>query len=122
MHRQLFLVFGFGAPVAAAIFAGLLIRSIGKRDPGNERMQRISALIRTGAMAFLRTEYTVLAGFVALMFVILWGFLPQQGMTTALSFLAGAMLSASAGWVGMYTATGAAVRTTQASSCPMFRT
>ena len=119
MHRQLFLVFGFGAPVAAAIFAGLLIRSIGKRDPGNERMQRISALIRTGAMAFLRTEYTVLAGFVALMFVILWGFLPQQGMTTALSFLAGAMLSASAGWVGMYTATGAAVRTTQAATKSM---
>ena len=119
MHRQLFLVLGFGAPVAAAVFAALLIRSIGKHDPGNERMQRIAALIRTGAMAFLRTEYTVLAGFVALMFVIVWGFLPQQGMPTALSFLAGAMLSASAGWVGMYTATGAAVRTTQAATKSM---
>ena len=81
MEQQLFYVFGWGAPVAAALFAIFLIRTINSRDPGNETMQRISALIRAGAMAFLRTEYSVLAGF-----------------------------------VGMRTATGAAVRTTHAAT------
>ena len=119
MDRQLVLVLGFGAPLAAALFAGLLIHRISTYDPGNERMQRIAALIRKGAMAFLRIEYSVLAGFVGLMFVILAVFLPRSGVTTAVSFLVGAMLSASAGWIGMHTATGAAVRTTQAATKSM---
>ena len=119
MDLQLFLIFGFGAPLAAALSAGLLIRSINRHDPGNERMQRIAALIRKGAMAFLRIEYSVLAGFVVVMFVILVVFLPRSGVATGVSFLAGAILSASAGWIGMRTATGAAVRTTQAATQSM---
>ena len=75
-------------------------------------MQRIAALIRSGAMAFLKTEYTVLSGFVVVMFVVLWAFV--SGLT-ATAFLVGALLSASAGWIGMRTATGAAVRTTHAA-------
>ena len=112
MGRTLFQVFGIGAPICAGIFAFFLIRSINKRDAGSDRMRRIAGLIRRGAMAFLRVEYSVLAVFVGLMFVILVVFLPRSAVTTAVSFLAGAILSASAGWVGMYTATGAAVRTT----------
>jgi K(+)-stimulated pyrophosphate-energized sodium pump len=114
MEQQLFFVFGMGAPVVAALFAFFLARTINSRDPGTEVMQRIAALIRSGAMAFLRTEYTVLAGFVAAMFVILALFL-DQGLLIGLSFLVGAALSATAGWIGMRTATGAAVRTTQAA-------
>jgi len=115
MARDLFYVFGIGAPVAAGLFAFILIRQIGRRDAGTERMQRIAALIRAGAMAFLRVEYTVLAGFVAIMFLVLAVFLPDNGLPTATSFVAGAALSALAGWVGMRTATMAAVRTTQAA-------
>jgi K(+)-stimulated pyrophosphate-energized sodium pump len=114
MEQQLFFVFGMGAPVVAALFAFFLARTINRRDPGTEVMQRIASLIRAGAMAFLRTEYTVLAGFVAVMFVILALFL-DQGLLIGLSFLVGAVLSATAGWIGMRTATGAAVRTTQAA-------
>ena len=116
MEQQLYFVLGWGAPVAAALFAMFLIRSINRYDPGTEDMQRIAALIRAGAMAFLRTEYTVLAGFVALMFVVLVLFLPANAFLTGISFLVGAALSASAGWVGMRTATGAAVRTTFAAT------
>ena len=116
MEQQLYFVLGWGAPVAAALFAMFLIRSINRYDPGTEDMQRIAALIRSGAMAFLRTEYTVLAGFVALMFVVLVLFLPANAFLTGISFLVGAALSASAGWVGMRTATGAAVRTTFAAT------
>ena len=116
MEQQLYFVLGWGAPVAAALFAMFLIRSINRYDPGTEAMQRIAGLIRAGAMAFLRTEYTVLAGFVALMFVVLVLFLPANAFLTGVSFLVGAALSASAGWVGMRTATGAAVRTTFAAT------
>ncbi len=119
MGRTLFQVFGIGAPICAGIFALFLIKSINKRDAGSERMQRIAGLIRSGAMAFLRVEYSVLAVFVGLMFVILAVFLPRSAVPTAVSFLAGAILSASAGWVGMWTATGAAVRTTQAAKTSM---
>ncbi len=116
MEQQLYFVLGWGAPVAAALFAMFLIRSINRRDPGTDTMQRISALIRSGAMAFLRTEYTVLAVFVALMFVVLVLFLPANAFLTGVSFLVGAALSATAGWIGMRTATGAAVRTTFAAT------
>jgi K(+)-stimulated pyrophosphate-energized sodium pump len=115
MEQSLFLIFGLGAPLCAVIFAFVLIRQINQRDAGNERMQNIAALIRSGAMAFLRVEYSVLAVFVGIMFIILAVFLPRSGMTTAISFLVGAVLSASAGWVGMRTATSAAVRTTHAA-------
>tara|TARA_B100001123_G_scaffold61376_1_gene66836 strand:- start:18604 stop:20712 length:2109 start_codon:yes stop_codon:yes gene_type:complete len=116
MEQQLYFALGWGAPLAAAVFAFILIRTINSRDPGTEVMQRISALIRSGAMAFLRTEYTVLAGFVGLMFVILVLFLPENALLTGVSFLIGSSLSAVAGWVGMRTATGAAVRTTFAAT------
>ena len=116
MEQQLYFALGWGAPLAAAVFAFILIRTINSRDPGTEVMQRISALIRSGAMAFLRTEYTVLAGFVGLMFVILVLFLPENAFLTGVSFLIGSSLSAVAGWVGMRTATGAAVRTTFAAT------
>ena len=116
MEQQLYFALGMGAPVAAALFAVFLIRSINRRDPGTERMQRIAALIRAGAMAFLKTEYSVLAGFVAVMFLILIFGLPQNALLTGVSFLVGAGLSATAGWIGMRTATGAAVRTTHAAT------
>ncbi len=115
MGQQLFLIFGIGAPICAAIFAFVLIQAINKKDAGTDRMKSIAALIRSGAMAFLRVEYSVLAVFVAVMFIVLAIFLPRSAVTTAVAFLVGATLSACAGWVGMRTATGAAVRTTQAA-------
>ncbi len=116
MEQQLYFALGWGAPVAAALFVLFLIRTINNRDPGTEQMQRIAALIREGAMAFLRTEYTVLAVFVGAMFLILTLFLPRSALLTGVSFLVGAVLSATAGWIGMRTATGAAVRTTYAAT------
>ena len=112
MEQQLYFVLGWGAPIVSALFALFLIKQINGHSPGTEQMQRIAALIRSGAMAFLKTEYTVLSGFVAVMFVVLLVFLSGS---TAIAFLVGALLSASAGWIGMRTATGAAVRTTHAA-------
>ncbi len=116
MEQQLYYVLGFGMPVAAAAFAFFLINRINAHEPGTERMQRIAALIRSGAMAFLKTEYTVLAAFVSVMFIVLVTLLPGDSLLTGVAFLAGAVLSATAGWIGMRTATGAAVRTTHAAT------
>jgi K(+)-stimulated pyrophosphate-energized sodium pump len=115
MESQVMFGLGVGAPIVAGVFAFLLVRWISAQDAGTERMQRIAALVRAGAMAFLRVEYTVLAGFVALMVLLLAFLLPQHGPGTAMSFVAGASLSALAGWIGMRTATTAAVRTTAAA-------
>jgi len=115
MTNQLFYGLGIGAPIVAALFAFVLIQRINRRDAGTEQMRRIAGLIRSGAMAFLRVEYTVLGVFVAIMSVVLTVFLPANGLPTAISFVVGAALSATAGWIGMRTATTAAVRTTQAA-------
>jgi K(+)-stimulated pyrophosphate-energized sodium pump len=115
MEQNLFFALGFGAPAVAAIFAFILMNRIAKADAGTDKMKRIAEQIRSGAMAFLKVEYTWLAGFVAVMFVVLAVFLPTGGLPTAISFVLGALASATAGWVGMRTATSAAVRTTHAA-------
>jgi K(+)-stimulated pyrophosphate-energized sodium pump len=86
-------------------------------------MNKISDQIKSGARAFLVTEYTYLSMFVAAVFaclVILYSIDPPSGDRTdgiryGGCFLAGAILSASAGWLGMVIATDANVRTTQAA-------
>ena len=115
MEQQLYFGLGLGAPLVAVLFAFYLIRWISAQDAGTDTMKRIAALIRAGAMAFLKVEYSVLAGFVVLMVILLALLLPEHGVGTATSFVVGALLSATAGWVGMRTATTAAVRTAHAA-------
>lgn len=91
---------------------------------GTDTMNQISDKIKSGARAFLTTEYKYLAGFVFVVFgalLVLYTVDPPSGDETdgiryAASFLAGALLSASAGWGGMVVATDANVRTTQAAA------
>ena len=75
-------------------------------------MQRIAAAIQEGASAFLAREYRVLAVFVAIVATIMVLFLSWQ---TALSFVSGSIASAGAGYLGMYVAVRANVRTAAAS-------
>lgn len=87
-------------------------------------MNEISDKIKSGAKAFLTTEYKYLSAFVIVVFailVILYSLEPPSGDKTdgiryGACFLAGAILSAAAGWAGMEIATDANVRTTQAAS------
>lgn len=86
-------------------------------------MNTISDKIKSGARAFLTTEYKYLAIYVIVVFaalVILYSLDPPSGDETdgiryGACFLAGALLSAGAGWGGMAVATDANVRTTQAA-------
>ena len=82
-------------------------------DNGNQVMQEIAAAIQDGAAAFLNREYTFLGGFVVVIAVIIAIFLAWQ---TALSFVLGAIASGAAGYLGMFIAVRANVRTTAAAS------
>jgi K(+)-stimulated pyrophosphate-energized sodium pump len=82
-------------------------------DQGNDTMRGIAAAIQEGASAFLNREYQVLAIFVAIVAVVITSFLQWQ---TAISFVIGAVASAGAGYLGMYVAVRANVRTAAAAS------
>jgi K(+)-stimulated pyrophosphate-energized sodium pump len=81
-------------------------------SPGNEVMRDIADQIETGAMAFLRREYSVLVVFVLVVGALLW---LAIGMWTALAFFFGALASMTAGFIGMKAATKANVRTAEAA-------
>jgi K(+)-stimulated pyrophosphate-energized sodium pump len=106
------------APAGGAIallFAVYLVGRVNKADPGNERMVEIAGHIHEGAMAFLRRQYTALAVFVLFVFLVLGLALPNNSWQTAICFLAGAICSATAGYIGMSVATKANVRTANAA-------
>ncbi len=98
--------------VIALLFAAYLIRKVGKAEPGTERMQEIAGHIHQGAKAFLMAEYRILIIFVVILFVAI-----GLGISwmTAVCFLAGALFSTAAGYIGMNVATKANVRTAAAA-------
>ncbi len=106
------------APAMGAIsllFALYLASKVSKADPGNEMMVKISGYIADGAMAFLRKQYSAVAIFVLIVFLVLLFLLPSKAWQTAICYLVGAVCSATAGFLGMKVATKANVRTTQAA-------
>ena len=88
------------------------MRRVLAEDQGNQTMREISHAVQIGAAAFLRREYTYLAGFVVVVALVIGAFLNWQ---TALTFVVGAAISASCGYLGMYVAVRANVRTAAAS-------
>ncbi len=99
--------------LAALVLAAFFFKDVKSAPPGNERMVSLMNEIQAGARAFLRQEYTWVAGFVVVMAVLI----PViTGVTLSfLSYLLGAALSAGAGYVGMTVATMANARTTNAA-------
>jgi K(+)-stimulated pyrophosphate-energized sodium pump len=89
------------------------IQRVLQEDTGNETMQAIAAAIQEGAAAFLNREYTILSIFVVAVTLVIAAFLSWQ---TALCFLAGALTSAMAGYLGMWIAVRSNVRTAAAAS------
>jgi len=109
------------APISAVIGLGVaafLGTWVLKQDPGNEKMQEISKATQEGAMAFLKAEWKVLGVFAAVVFATLavTGGDLQKGVMTGLAFLTGGLLSATAGYIGMYVSTRANTRTAQAAT------
>ena len=99
--------------VVGLIVAFIIYALVKRYDEGDAAIQKIADAIHSGAMVFMRREYSMLALFAALLLALL--FFSGLGVETVWAFVAGALSSAGAGWIGMYTATKANVRTTAAA-------
>lgn len=108
---------------------GLIVMAIksawvGKQDAGDAKMQELASYIAAGAMAFLKAEWKVLSIFVVFAAALLAysgtvhevnGQEIHSSWIISISFIIGAVFSATAGYIGMKVATKANVRTTQAA-------
>ena len=106
------------APICALIgliFAGISYKNVQKEGEGNDLIKKITAAIHGGAMVYLNRQYRAIAVFVVLLAIIIALILPN-GLLTASCFVLGAVLSATAGYVGMLTATIANGRTANAAT------
>ena len=116
MNYLFYLVPAFG--ILALLYTAVKSSWVSKQSYGNDRMKEISTYIAEGAMAFLRSEYKVLAYFVIIAALLL-GFMGYSNENShwsiAVAFIVGAVFSALAGFIGMRIATKANVRTAEAA-------
>lgn len=116
MENLIYLVPMMG--VVGLLYTFIQFKWVSKQDAGSERMKEISTYIAEGAMAFLKAEWKILAYFVAIVALLL-GFMAQSNAgshwSIAISFVIGAVFSATAGYIGMKVATKANVRTAEAA-------
>ncbi len=110
-HPVLFALVCAGIAVAYGI--GLAVWLL-RRPAGTERMQEIARAVQEGAAAYLKRQYRTIA-IVAIVPFLLLGFYDKLGWGTAVGFLVGAVLSSSAGFIGMFVAVRSNVRTAEAA-------
>ncbi|MCX6765350.1 MAG: sodium-translocating pyrophosphatase [Candidatus Moranbacteria bacterium] len=100
------------AALLAITFALYLAWKINKFPEGEGKMVEISKAIKEGARAFLNRQYKTVA-YVSIVVALILYF--TLGLATAVGFLIGAIASAAAGYIGMYVAVRANVRTAEAA-------
>ncbi len=105
-------LFAVAGGVAAVLFAVILIGLVLRMPPGNARMREISAAIQEGASAYLNRQYTVIAIIGVVVAVVIGVAINWR---TAALYIVGAVLSASAGYVGMNIAVRSTLRTAEAA-------
>merc|ERR1719460_533817 len=114
---------GIAAGLFSCVFAiiqnqRMMAKPVGK-DIGKPLLDTLAGQIKSGSIAFLKTEYTFLGVFVAFLAAVLFGLFSVQndvmdGVRVVIAFILGAGLSALAGYLGMSVATSGNVRTTVA--------
>ena len=95
------------------MIAALVVYMLVMKYPdGEDKVKKIGDQIHSGALAFMKTEYKYLLVFIAVLVVLAQMFL---GTETAIAVVVGAACSSLAGFIGMYAATKANVRTATAA-------
>ncbi len=108
------------AAIAAILYVILVARHVVKKDEGSDKVKKISAAIRTGAMAYLKQQYKIVGIFFVVMFLILFAIaFASKGKLLSyfvpFAFLTGGFFSGLAGFIGMNIATRANSRTAWAA-------
>ncbi len=91
-------VFALGCAGAAVVYGLLITQRLLAKPAGNDRMVEISGAIQEGASAYLKRQYTIIAGVGVVIAVLL---IPLQNVETAIGFVIGGILSGAAGFIGM---------------------
>ena len=97
----------FGLIVAFVVF-----RLVMRYSDGTDQVKKIGDQIHKGAMKFMKTEYTYLFIFVTILVALVAKFISHE---SAIAVIVGAACSSLAGFIGMYAATKANVRTATAA-------
>lgn len=121
-----FYVLSFFVVAISVVFALYLAAWVKKQPKANQKIESIGKLIHEGANTFMRKEYALLARFAGLVALVLFLFLPKpfwtaggnlmENLTMAVAYLAGTVISAITGKLGIFVATIANTKTAQAST------
>lgn len=109
MMENLLIIIAGVAIILAISYAVFNFFCVKKLEEGTEKMGDIAGAIRIGANAFIKYEYKLVAIIGTVIAVLVLVVISWQA---AIAFVIGAVMSASAGWVGMKIATYANVRVT----------
>jgi K(+)-stimulated pyrophosphate-energized sodium pump len=110
MPNAYYLVIACG--VLALLYGWVTSRQVLSADAGTARMQEISGAVQVGARAYLNRQYRAVAIVGVVVLIVLGALL---GLRVAIGYLIGAVLSATAGYIGMNVSVRANVRTAQAA-------
>jgi K(+)-stimulated pyrophosphate-energized sodium pump len=105
-------VIALACAAAGVVYGAIVTRRLLGRSPGNDRMREISGAVQEGAGAYLRRQYTIIAG-VAIVLVILIVIL--RNIDTAIGFIIGGTFSGAAGFIGMNLSVRANARVAEAA-------
>src|SRR5450432_4291494 len=122
MDKLIYLVPLMG--IIGLLYTFVKFKWVSKQDEGTDLMKQISRYIAEGAMAFLKAEWKILGYFVVIVAILLGVMAstnPHSHWSVSIAFILGAILSATAGYIGMRVATKANVRTAQAARTSLSR-